>query len=91
MIMRNILGIVLLLVSIISSAQNASIKPLRVGIDGLTHTHVHWILGRAKDGDIEIVGIAEPNKDLAMQYLKQYNLSADLLFPSLEKIRRWKK
>ncbi|MDH4057396.1 MAG: hypothetical protein OEU76_01460 [Cyclobacteriaceae bacterium] len=28
-----------------------------MGIAGLTHTHVHWLLGRAHDGDIEIVGI----------------------------------
>ena len=42
-------------------------KPLRVGIVGLVHTHVHWILGREKRGDIEIVGIAEPNRDLAQR------------------------
>lgn len=65
-------------------------KPLQIAIDGLTHTHVHWILGRADDGDFEIVGIAEPNKDLARRYLQQYNLSEKLLFSSLEELLKVK-
>jgi len=58
-------------------------KPFRIAVAGLTHTHVHWILSRAHDGDIEIVGIAEANKDLAARYLQQYNLPMSLLFSSL--------
>jgi predicted dehydrogenase len=66
-------------------------KPLQIAIDGLTHTHVHWILGRAKDGDIEIVGVAEPNTDLAKRYFQQYNLDKSLLFPSLEALLKVKR
>jgi predicted dehydrogenase len=65
-----------------NSQDNAN--PLRVGIAGLTHGHVHWILARAHDGDIEIVGIAEKNKELATRLLKQYKLSEQLLYSSLE-------
>ena len=39
---------------------------------GLTHSHVHWILGRPDRGDVKLVGIAEPNKDLAMRFLKRW-------------------
>jgi predicted dehydrogenase len=68
----------------IASIMNAQIpKPFRIAIDGLTHTHVHWLLGRAKDGDIEIVGVAEKNRELAERYFKQYNLPLSLLYPSL--------
>ena len=59
-------------------------EPLRIGVVGLTHTHVHWILGREDLGDIEIVGIVEPNKDLAERYSKQHGFSLDLVFDSLE-------
>lgn len=59
---------------------------LKVGVAGLTHTHVHWILNRAHDGDFEIVGIAEPNKDLAMRYLKQHKLSEELWYADLEEM-----
>lgn len=60
--------------------------PLRVGVAGLTHTHVHWILGRADRGDIQIVGIAEPNKELAQKFLEQHHLPMSLWFSSLEEM-----
>ena len=67
--------------SLVATAQTN--KPFLIAIDGLTHTHVHGLLSRARDGDIKIVGIAEKNRDLAERYLKQYNLPLTLLYPSL--------
>lgn len=58
--------------------------PVRVGVAGLTHTHVHWLLGREPRHDIEIVGIAEPDNDLAQRYSDQHGFSMDLVYPSLE-------
>ena len=63
---------------------NAQDPPLKIGVAGLTHTHVHWLLGRAGSGDIEIVGIAEPDRELASRYTAQYGLSMDLVYPSLQ-------
>lgn len=60
--------------------------PLRVGVVGLTHTHVHWILGRPKDDKIVIVGIVEKNKDLALRYTKQHGYSMDLVFSTLDEM-----
>jgi predicted dehydrogenase len=60
--------------------------PLRVGIDGLVHTHVHGILGREKKNDIVIVGIAEPNRALAEAYSKQYGFRMDIVFSTLEEM-----
>ena len=70
--------------SLASTAQTG--KPFRIAIDGLTHTHVHGLLGRAKDGDIQIVGIAEKNRELAERYLKQYGLPLSLLYPTLPEL-----
>jgi predicted dehydrogenase len=70
-------------------AQNTpekSTKPLRIGIVGLTHSHVHWILGRPKADDIEIVGIAEPNRALAEQFAQRHGYSMDIVFNSLEEM-----
>ncbi len=61
-------------------------KPFRIAVAGLTHGHVHWILNRAHDGDIEIVGIAEGNKALAEQLLNQYKLPMSLLYSSLDEM-----
>ena len=58
-------------------------EPLKVGVIGLTHTHVHWILGSDKK-DIKIVGVVEPNKDLAKRYMEQHGLSMDLVFESMD-------
>ncbi len=58
-------------------------KPLRIGIAGLTHTHVHWLLGRQERGDVMLVGIAEPNKELARRYAEQHGFSIDIVFNSL--------
>ncbi len=86
-ILLSLVGLLLLgLASHFATAQAAPPPPLRVGIAGLTHTHVHGILGRARRGDIVIVGIAEPNRELARRYTQQYGLSMDLVYNSLEEM-----
>lgn len=61
-------------------------NPLRVGVIGLVHTHVHWILGREERGDIEIVGIVEPNRELAQRYSEQHGYSMDIVFDSMQEM-----
>lgn len=61
-------------------------EPLRVGVIGLTHTHVHWIFGSEPRGDIEIVGIVEPNRELAQRYAEQHRFSMDLVYASMEEM-----
>lgn len=66
-------------------------NPLRIGVVGLVHSHVHWILGRKNLGDVEIVGIVEPNRELAERFSKQHGYSMDLVFDSMEKMVASKK
>jgi predicted dehydrogenase len=61
-------------------------KPLRVAIVGLVHEHVHWILGRENKGDIEIVGIAEPNRELAERFSKQHGYSMNIVYSMMEEM-----
>jgi predicted dehydrogenase len=61
--------------------------PLRVGIVGLVHGHVQGFLQQSlHNPEIEIVGIAEANSELASQYAKQYGFDSRLLFADLEKM-----
>jgi predicted dehydrogenase len=60
-------------------------EPLRLGIAGLSHSHVHGILGRSGP-DVRIVGIAERNRELAERYAKRYGLEEALLYGSLEEM-----
>jgi len=69
-----------------STTMRQSGEPLRVAVVGLTHSHVHWILGRPDKGDIKIVGIAEPNTDLAKRYSEQHGFSMGLVYASLEQM-----
>lgn len=66
-----------------ASAPMVAPKPVRVAIIGLTHTHVHGMLGRSDKGDLAIVGIVEPNQELAKRYFAQYKLAPTLLYPSM--------
>ena len=61
-------------------------QPLKVGVIGLTHTHVHWIFGSETRGDIDIVGIVETNKELAKRYADQYQFSMDMVYDSMEEL-----
>jgi predicted dehydrogenase len=68
------------LISMTSST--AQQKPLKVGVIGLTHTHVHWIFNSEGRGEIEIVGVVEPNRSLASRYAKQYGFPMDRVYPT---------
>lgn len=82
----SVLSVFLILVMNTVGQQAASPKPLRVVVAGLSHDHAHMIMGRKKTGDIEIVGIAEPNRELAMRYARQYGFDMSLVSTSLEEL-----
>ena len=61
-------------------------SPVKIAVVGLTHSHVNWILGREAIGDVEIVGIVEPDKALANRLMSRHNLSEELLYPDMESL-----
>ena len=65
---------------------SAEDRPLKVGVVGLVHGHVHWILANKEKSNIEIVGIVEPNRELAKRLTKQYGLSMDIVFDTIEEM-----
>ncbi|MGA9977297.1 MAG: Gfo/Idh/MocA family oxidoreductase [Candidatus Sulfotelmatobacter sp.] len=59
--------------------------PLRVGIVGLVHGHVHGFLGQSRNSpEIEIVGVAEPDQQLLAQAGTRYSFDRAILFADLE-------
>ena len=74
----------LLLLVLTANTLTAQTKPpLKIGIVGLTHTHVHWLLGRPERGDVKLVGIVETNQELAQRYATQHGYSMDMVFHSM--------
>ena len=70
-----------------SAQSQSSVKPLRVAIVGLVHGHVAGFLGPAlKRRDIQIVGIVEPDQQLAHRYTNQFKLDPQLLYSDVEQV-----
>ncbi len=69
-----------------SHAQTSSgTEPLRVGIAGLVHGHVAGFFQRSlRRPEIQVVGIAEPDQQLAARYATQFSLDPRLIFTDLE-------
>ena len=83
-----ILGSVLLS-STFQFAQSSSANShrLRVGIVGLVHGHVHGFLEQTRhSSEIDIVGIAEPDRQLLTQAASKYGFDQALLFTDLEEM-----
>ncbi len=60
--------------------------PLKLAVAGLTHGHVNWVFGSAARGDTEILGIAEPDREVARKYCEQYGYPMERVYPSLEEL-----
>jgi predicted dehydrogenase len=56
----------------------------KVGIAGLNHDHIHLILNEYRNGNVNIVGIAEPDKKLWAKYGKMYGVPDSLFFEDLK-------
>ena len=75
---------------LLAALVHAQQEPLKMGVIGLTHTHVHWIFGSEARGDFEIIGIVEPNRALAQQYADQYGFSMDMVYATSDDLLRHK-
>ena len=73
-------------ISVMAQKDSIAHKPMRVAVVGLVHAHVHWILARENRGDIEIVGIAEPNRSLAEAYSKQHGYNMNIVYSTMEEM-----
>src|SRR5688572_6480012 len=56
------------------ASQTSPSPPVRIAVVGITHGHAGFILGRKPKPDTELVGIYEPNTDLAKRYAKSFNI-----------------
>lgn len=67
------------------SSRQAPSPPLRVAIVGLVHGHVSGFLENAlRRDDIQIVGIAERDQELAHRYAREFKLDPQVLYSDLE-------
>jgi len=61
--------------------------PLRVVLAGLVHGHASGFFDQFQHrADLRVVGIAEPNRQLAEQFAKRYGLEPSLFYSDLEEM-----
>lgn len=60
--------------------------PVRIGIAGLSHSHVHGFLNNTPKGDFELVGIAENDRDMAERYAKRYGFDIGIMYDNLDEM-----
>lgn len=93
--MRDFGGLTILLCLLLSApvhgqtapSDAAHRAPLRVGIVGLVHGHVDgFFRSSLHNSGIDLVGIAEPDRQLSLKYADQYGIDRSLLFPTLDEM-----
>lgn len=89
--MRSVWNLVLVLMLFAATCPQAAraqaTTPLRVAIVGLVHGHVHGFLEDSLHSPlIQIVGIAEPDKQLAAQNATRYGFDRGIVFSDLEEM-----
>ena len=63
----------------------AGAKPFRIAVAGLVHGHVVGFFQNSMHRpDIQLVGVAEPDQQLAARYADKYNIDHALLFTDLD-------
>jgi predicted dehydrogenase len=81
---KNIFLILFLFTAVTGSAQESA--KVKLGVAGMTHGHVNWILGAMEGSNYEVVGFAEENDSLAQRLFSQHGISMELLYNNLEEL-----
>ncbi len=82
--LRKIISLLLILTSVTLWGQNQSQRPVRIAVAGMTHDHIGFILNRNNVKYMQIVGVCEPNRQLAERHCRNYKLDTALIYNNLE-------
>ncbi|MEO5890159.1 MAG: Gfo/Idh/MocA family oxidoreductase [Ferruginibacter sp.] len=72
--------------SLVMQAQNKENAPLRLAVAGLRHGHAPFIFERKDKTAVVVVGIYEPDQELADHYAKRYHLNKELFYQDLNRM-----
>ena len=65
---------------------SSSGERVTLAVTRLTHGHVSWVFEPGNQRDIELVGIYEPDRKVADQYLRRFGFDRGLLYTDLNKM-----
>ena len=82
--LASLLAVCAIAAAVPASAQAPTAPPLRLAIAGLVHGHVSGFLRAAQNRrDVQIVGIFDPDSELARKYAERYGFAGTVLFTDL--------
>ena len=61
-------------------------EPLRIGVAGLNHGHAAQLLKHWDSDTLNVVGVAESNRDVVMRYADKFGFPTNLVYDSLEEM-----
>jgi predicted dehydrogenase len=61
-------------------------EPVKIGVAGLSHSHVLQLLRNLDRDDIQVVGFAESDPDLSDRYAAKFKIDKNLMFSSLDEM-----
>src|SRR6476659_10163837 len=61
-------------------------QPLKVGVAGLNHDHAYGLMNQYKNGEVIIIGIAEPDEQLAQRYRERFQLPDSIFYKSISEM-----
>ena len=61
-------------------------QPLKVGVASLNHDHVNNIMNQFKRGEVVIIGVAEPDQELADKFKKRFQLPDSIFYKSVSEM-----
>lgn len=85
-LMQNFFVLNILLTCFLYSNHLQAQQPLRVGVAGLSHDHIHNLMNQYKKNQVVIIGIAESDAQLVDKYKKQYSLPDSIFYKSLPEL-----
>ncbi len=71
---------------VFNSVYSQGSQKVRLGVAGMTHGHVNWILNSMEGANYEVVGFTEENDTLAQRLFTSYGIPAELRFHSLKEM-----
>jgi predicted dehydrogenase len=85
---KNCIAFLILMIVILSNIQSQELskQPIRLAIVGMTHDHISFLFGRKNKTDFNLVGIYEPDRELALRLAKTYKFSTNLIYSDLSKM-----
>lgn len=83
--MNKIIGLLCLL-TLLTVKSNAQQEPVKLGVIGLSHAHVGWILGREDLGDIKMVGIVETDTILTKRLAEHFGFPSEMVYNTIEEM-----